>query len=275
MTEPAPDDADGSAGRPGGHARVASSHQLLVADHHGPWVDELTLGPRPGLRRRRRVLAVLAVALVAAITGWLGVQAVSPILSDEQLRSSYEPAPPGVDDWNMSAMRPPPTRLLGTTAALDSPACRDSAAALFNYLPPGSLSGYGATFQYSASERWGVSSTARYRDRQAAAAGWAAMISSLNSCGPFTLPARYGQVAVTVTATTVSDGWLGGDQAGYQVVTSSGSADQTSMLTGLRFGNTVSWQTTSTELDRTVSSGDAQLELDALLSRLRAVARNW
>jgi hypothetical protein len=244
-----------------------------------PVLDELSFGPPPSRRSHRRLGrlgAVLAALLLCAVAGWLLRQAVSPTFSNSQVRMLYD-APPEIGvAWDPPVpMSVRPAQTSGTVAQLRSANCQNSASALFNYLPAEGSDGYLAQFGSASDERWGVSSTARFRTQDAARAAFDASVANLDGCQQVTLPLQYGTVLITISGAGPRTSRLGADRVHYLISTASVSYDQISTLTGLRFGNTVSWQTRNAERGTAVTGRDADAAADALLSRMRSVARGW
>lgn len=220
----------------------------------------------------RRVGAAALVLGLVGLTAWLVPSAVSPVLSSDQVRMVYEPPPATGTQWERSVPMTARRRALsGAVSDLGTPACQASAPALFNYLGPAGLDGYTASFGVRDDTR-GTSATTRYPGRDEATEAFDATVASLETCGRFNIAAQYGSVSVTLERAPATAGPFSGDRVSFAFITDSQGGDWTSTVTGLRFGNTVSWQT------RSNATGDASQEdvdamMDALLTRLRSVAR--
>ncbi|HET9871052.1 MAG TPA: hypothetical protein VFP89_00475 [Propionibacteriaceae bacterium] len=216
-------------------------------------------------------MAILLV--VALVIGWWSARILRPELTGEQVQSVYDPHPDTGTRWEPPrAMERRPSRFPRQLRYSVSSECQKAAEALFGYLPAGALDGYVAQFgSVTEDSSWGLSSTARYRDRQAAEAGFQAIRADLDRCQGLTLPARYGYVVMTFTGSPVSSSRLGGDRVVYVVDTAADGLDQSSTLTGVRFGNTVSWQNRNVRFGRAATDRDAERFVDALLARMRSV----
>jgi hypothetical protein len=244
-----------------------------------PVLDELRVEPRvfrrllPRRRRGRIMLTLVTVAALCVGGWWLGLRALNPILDAEQLPRVYDPPPEPDLGWDEPApMTTRPSELPGGLAWLGPAACREAAAALFNYLPRGSVDGALASFGTISDTRFGVSATSRYRSPEAAAAAFRDLTRDLDACDHFALPVQYGSILIDIEEHAVTQSYFGGSRARYTLTTTTGPGDQFSSLVGLQVGNTVTWQTRNPPDQPTTAERDAEKAWDALLSRVRAVS---
>lgn len=220
------------------------------------------------------VVGVLVLALLAA-GGWATVRTVWPTFSAADVVAVYDPAPPIGTGWQpggpMARRGSTPS---GVLSSLGSQTCIDAAPAFFGYLTDDALDGVQATFGSVTQDRWGISSTARYADAATAEAALDRVSAALVGCGSYTLPVQYGTVTVSVSGGTPTSGILHGDRAIFRLTIASEGTEQESTLTSLRVGNTVTWQTRNAKDGTTPTDAEAEALADALLSRLRSVARS-
>lgn len=243
-----------------------------MTDHGRPAREELILGPvKAPWRRRPRLRTVVAALAVLAVGGVLSAGFLAPQLTEDEVHHAYDSVPAMGLDWQE------PTALLerpagGWVEALGTGTCQDSAPALFGFRTPHAVGGATAQFGSAQQGRWGTSSTARYRDRESAAADFDRLNTSLMGCGEFRLPARYGSTTVTVTGTPVTRRMFTGEHVSYRLTSAAEGQERSSVLTGFRFANSITWQTFETELDAVGSAREADRVADAVLSRLRSVS---
>lgn len=220
------------------------------------------------------VVVVVVVALLAA-GGWAAVRTFRPSFSAADVVAVYDPPPPIGTGWQpggpMARRGSAPS---GVLSSLGSPSCVDAAPAFFGYLTEDALDGVQATFGSVTQDRWGISSTARYADGGTAESALDAVSAALVGCGSYTLPVQYGTVTVAVSGGTPTSSLLHGTRAIFRLTISSEGTEQESTLTGFVVGNTVTWQTRNARDGTTPTDDEADALADALLSRMRSVARS-
>jgi hypothetical protein len=240
-----------------------------------PAPDVLMLGA--GLRRGRsnrvRVAVVLLVTVALAVAGGLvEVRRLHPALTATEVAELYDPGPEPELAWSPpSPMRARLADIAGVPTWLGSDTCQETAPALFNYLPPGSIDGSLAPFGLFSSSRYGISSTARFPGAAAAAESLRQLAGSLERCDQLTLPAPSGPFEVTISGTPVVRTRFAGSRVRYLLQTAGGSEQLLSTLIGVQLGNTVTWQTRSVPSGITPAE-DAEHATDAVIARIRAVA---
>jgi len=236
--------------------------------------DSEVLDRRARARRPRLVLIlVLALALVGA-AGWLLGPWHEPTLSATQVSGLYAPPPQPELNWSpATAMSARISDVPGAPTDLGTVACRESAPALFNYLPPGGVDGYLAPFGRSADRRFGISSTARFPDVQTAEQSFSRLVANLDQCTQLVLAAQYGSFQLEITGTPVTQSRFDGHRVQYALTSRNGDRSEFSTLIGLQLGNTVTWQSR----DRPpglYAVEDADQAVDALVARIRAADRS-
>jgi hypothetical protein len=95
-------------------------------------------------------------------------------------------------------------------------------------------------------------------------------------CREYVQPLRYGELVVTITGTPVTRSVLAGDRVRYRLTRVFGQSRQISALTGLRVGNTLTWQTSEEDSHPANVDPRADVVAAGVLDRIQVVARpSW